>query len=653
MLDSFVNRRIADFLIQERIGKGGQGVVYRALQLSVKRPVALKLIDISGEPDDTERIRRRFLQEVEVLVSLEHIHILPLYAFGFFDGTSAFMAMRLMRGGSLRDRLQRGALPLNQALTVFAQIAQGLSYAHSRGVIHRDLKPSNILFDDSENAYLTDFGLARLINPLVEPSSQGEMIGTPAYIAPDQLGERPSDHRADIYSLGVILYEMLTGRLPFDSGSNHLAVLYKHLKEDPIPPRHYEPNIPPKLETIVMRALQKQPERRYYDAADMLDDIASAVDLRIRTGSYPAFRAEPERATALVSAPALASQQMIRPAALIAALILLMAVAVFVSRDSLRQSRSIILADEVSQPLEIIPSDAEITRARQTLGDRGFIAFLNCADEGADEPLAREIGIIAERYDLPYRVFDAGMDSYIQRTQLEQALLEGAKAFIVCPLEAGVSTSIVTALNREAVPFTSLLPVESDSGVGLDLRGYQVGFDAGARLGEMLGAEDQENAVVLLDGSGVVYIQPRLDGLISGFTSVAEDAEIVGAYAGYTEAQAQSAIRRLLDAGIPFNVVLCATALGAVGAARALEAAGTDPRSVMIAAIGTSPALEEYLNREQYVRVSVPVDMPLIARAALDATVKLLAGASIAGIIEIPSGESGNSSPPSAQLPPV
>lgn len=636
MLDSFVNRRVGDFLIQERIGKGGQGVVYRALQLSVRRAVALKLIDVSGDPDDAERFRRRFLQEVEVLVSLEHIHILPLYAFGFAEDMSAYMAMRLMRGGSLRDRLQRGILPLNQALTIFAQVAKGLSYAHSRGVIHRDLKPSNILFDDSENAYLTDFGLARLINALVEPSRQGQMVGTPAYVAPDQLIDKPSDHRADIYSLGVILYEMLTGRLPFDSEAGHLAVLYKHLKEDPIPPRQYDPSIPPKLETIVLRALQKQPESRYYDAAEMLDDITKAVDLRIRTGSYPVLRAPPEQNEAVVPLNLRSWQQSLRPIVLIVVFSLLTALAVLVSRETRLRPQAVILADELGQPSEIVPSETQLVQARHILGDRGFIAFLNCTSDGMTGRLAQELDAISQRYAIRYRIYDAGLDSYVQRTQLEQALLEGASAFIICPLESGLSSSITNTLDAERKPYVSLQPVNSSHGVGLDLRGYQLGFGAGVRLAELSQASMDDPMVVLLDGSGVTYTQARIDGLISGYTSVLEDAEIVGTYAGYTDEQAYSTITRLLDAGTTFNTILCATDLGAVGAVRALEDAGISPESVAIASVGTNTTLESYLRRGHYVRAVAASDPQLITQTALDTTVQLLSGGTIAQTIEIP-----------------
>jgi serine/threonine protein kinase len=221
-LDQLVGRQVGDFSIEERIGRGGMSVVYRAHQHSVNRDVALKVIVLN--PDEDE-FRRRFAQEAKLVATLEHIHILPIYDYGIIEGDIAYLAMRLLRGGSLSQLLTEGPLTLDQTADIFTQIGRGLAYAHRRNVIHRDLKPSNIMLDDADNAYLTDFGLAKLVGENVDMTKSGNIVGTPAYMAPEQLRGDSVDHRSDIYSMGVVLYHMLTGQAPFESSDSNVSDL--------------------------------------------------------------------------------------------------------------------------------------------------------------------------------------------------------------------------------------------------------------------------------------------------------------------------------------------------------------------------------------------------------------------------------------------
>ncbi|HEX2621433.1 MAG TPA: serine/threonine-protein kinase, partial [Phototrophicaceae bacterium] len=238
-----VGKQLGEFQVLERIGRGGMATVYRAHQLSVNRDVALKvLLELDGVLDD-QNFRQRFAQEAELIAALEHIHILPVYGYGIQDNV-AFIAMRLLRGGSLSDLMKAGPLPMERTVELFSQIGKGLAYAHSKGVIHRDLKPGNILLDEGGHAYLTDFGLAKLIDGDAHMTKTGNIVGTPTYMSPEQLRGDPLDHRSDIYSSGVILYQMLTGKRPFDGDSSDIvSIIYKHLEKLPIRPGLVNPEL--------------------------------------------------------------------------------------------------------------------------------------------------------------------------------------------------------------------------------------------------------------------------------------------------------------------------------------------------------------------------------------------------------------------------
>ncbi|MBZ0269991.1 serine/threonine protein kinase, partial [bacterium] len=232
--DNLIGMQFGDFLIRERIGRGGMASVYRAHQGSVGREVALKIIPLGRAGLIDETFQRRFAREAKLIASLEHIHILPVYDYGITED-AAYLAMRLLRGGTLADRLHDGPLDTETAAELFHQLASGLHYAHRKGVIHRDLKPSNILLDDSGNVLLADFGLAKLAGENVDATRSGTVVGTPAYMSPEQATGRPVDQRSDVYSAGLVLYEMLTGRPPFDGPhADVVAVLFRHIHEEPV-----------------------------------------------------------------------------------------------------------------------------------------------------------------------------------------------------------------------------------------------------------------------------------------------------------------------------------------------------------------------------------------------------------------------------------
>jgi hypothetical protein len=247
--------------------------VYKAYQPNVERHVALKVLP--RQYADDPNFVRRFKREAKVIAGLEHPGILPVHDYGEADGYT-YMVMRLVEGGSLAGLLRGDPLPLSEVCRVVAQIAAALDYAHSKGVVHRDVKPGNVLLDAQGNCLLTDFGIARVLEATGRYTITGAFIGTPAYASPEQALGRDLDWRSDIYSLGVILYEMVTGRPPFQADTP-MAVIMKHI-HDPLPmPRSVNPDVPEAVQRVVLKALAKAPEDRYQSAADMARALSAAA----------------------------------------------------------------------------------------------------------------------------------------------------------------------------------------------------------------------------------------------------------------------------------------------------------------------------------------------------------------------------------------
>jgi len=207
-------KSLGQYQIIEPIGSGGMAQIYRAYQPSVKRDVVIKLLSPTFQDDPG--FVKRFAQEVDVVAHLQHPQIIPVYDFGEQNG-DVFIVMAYMRGGTLADRITRsqGGLPDKETIRLFGLIAKGLDYAHIKGIVHRDLKPNNILMDEDDNPYLADFGLAKFTEGKIELTNT-MMTGTAAYMAPEIAREGKSTKRADIYALGIILFEMLTGKLPYE-----------------------------------------------------------------------------------------------------------------------------------------------------------------------------------------------------------------------------------------------------------------------------------------------------------------------------------------------------------------------------------------------------------------------------------------------------
>ncbi len=259
-----------DYELLEQIGRGGQGVVFRARQKSLNRTVALKVISLGQWASEAHV--KRFRREAEAAARLEHPCIVPIYEVGERDG-SCYFSMKFVEGGQLDEVIRREPMPPRRAAELIAKVARTVHYAHEHGILHRDIKPGNILLDAKGEPHLTDFGLARLVESESTVTRTLEVLGTPSYMAPEQAeGENEAVSSAtDVYGIGAVLYQLLTGQPPFAGGTTYETIKLL-LDTEPRPPRLLNPKIDRDLSTICLKCLEKDPQRRYSSALALAED---------------------------------------------------------------------------------------------------------------------------------------------------------------------------------------------------------------------------------------------------------------------------------------------------------------------------------------------------------------------------------------------
>ncbi|MGA7180559.1 MAG: protein kinase [Thiobacillaceae bacterium] len=272
--------KIGRFEILEELGRGSMGVVYRALDPLIERTVAIKTIPLDLPENERVPFEDRFLREAKSAGRLSHPHIVTIYDVGE-TGNMAYIAMEYLKGQSLKDILdQHGCLPLDLALVTAIQMAEALAFANEHGIVHRDVKPGNVIvLEERGNIKLTDFGIAHI-------GAQGEthqnvLMGSPRYMAPEQITGNPIDGRTDVFSAGVVLYEMLTGQAPFTAPDLHM-LLYRIVNEIPAPVSRFRPDVPPELDSLLARCMAKQPEQRPASARELyfeLEKIAAQISV--------------------------------------------------------------------------------------------------------------------------------------------------------------------------------------------------------------------------------------------------------------------------------------------------------------------------------------------------------------------------------------
>jgi eukaryotic-like serine/threonine-protein kinase len=305
-VSDLLGRKIGPYEIIDKIGEGGMATVYRAYQVTLDRYVAVKVL-AEWMAQDGEFVQR-FRREALAAGGLRHPNILRIHDAGTFEGRH-FIVMDYVPGGTLEDRVRRQTLPPEEAAALLAEIADALDYAHRRGIVHRDIKPTNILMDEEGHPQLADFGVAQAMDSGVRMTRAGDSIGTPEYMSPEQSQGERVDGRSDLYSLGVVLYRIVTGRVPLRS-TTPAGTLYQIVHEPPPPPRQINPDIPPALETVILKALAKHPEDRYQTGKEMAEALLAA-----RSGGAVLPAAGPTAAVVATTAKAQRGRTSAPPAA--------------------------------------------------------------------------------------------------------------------------------------------------------------------------------------------------------------------------------------------------------------------------------------------------------------------------------------------------
>jgi serine/threonine protein kinase len=320
---------LSHYRIIETIGEGGMGVVYKALDTRLDRPVALKFLPPRLLCD--AEARERFEHEARAASALNHPNITTIYEIDEAEGR-CFIAMEYIEGKSIRELVKEGPLAIEKITDIALQIGNGLDAAHNKNIIHRDIKSANIMRTDTGQAKIMDFGLAK-VKGVTVLTREGTTLGTVAYMSPEQARGEEVDHRSDIWSLGVVLYEMLTGELPFE-GDREAAILYSVVHERPRPLKEAKPDAPPELVKIINRALKKKPESRYQSATEMLIDLTAYKErLRSEEGGLLSLRSF----LRLIRRPYIAV-----PVALVIVVVCLVTIRLFNRRERIRWAKVII-----------------------------------------------------------------------------------------------------------------------------------------------------------------------------------------------------------------------------------------------------------------------------------------------------------------------
>jgi serine/threonine protein kinase/DNA-binding LacI/PurR family transcriptional regulator len=654
MADPLIGRQIDQYEIISLIGHGGMAAVYRAYQPGMKRDVAMKVLSdaLVREPNFVAR----FAREVELAATLEHAHIVPVFDHGTAGEGLLYLTMRYIKGGTLAERIKQGPMPLETAASILQQIAGALDYAHQRGVVHRDIKPSNVLIDEQGNAYLDDFGLAQVLDPdLAHNLTQtGTLVGTPTYISPEQALEARGDARSDLYSLGIVLYEMLTGRPPF-TGDSMFNIMRAHISEPPPSVLRFRPNLPMAVESVLEKALAKKPEQRYKTATEMARDFALAIQGNLITPRLPSsqtilvstastltniIRNQPRvglftvglvlivlAGLGLLVAPGLITQPTpTAPPTTIPTRLMLTATPTFSSLLPM-------LAPESSRPASgptsaLALTDQEVRTARQRLQD-SFVGIMACTLETEyHASLVRSARLRANALSLPVQVADSRTDRFRQPAIINRFIAEGAYVIIICPLDETILAPAVRAAQDAGVVIISIGDtVYGRAAVALTLTnetmGRAVAAEAAAYINEELGGTA---TVAILDYPPVPGVVVRADAMARTLRELAPGATIVGRYQGGLPDDGQASMARALAEHPGINVILSINDAGAFGAVDALRAAGRGPDEVSIFSVDAEAEARRMIRDGEYFRASLDNDPVGTASLMVDAAVKMLAG---------------------------
>ncbi|MCS6870411.1 MAG: protein kinase [Anaerolineae bacterium] len=642
MNDPFIGKMLGHYEIVARLGHGGMADVYRAWQPSMSREVAVKILSSALSHD--QLFVERFTREVQTIARLEHRHIVPVYEYGKTEDGVIYLAMRYLKGGTLADLIKaRGALPLTLVDHLLQQIASALDYAHQKGVIHRDIKPSNILLDEEQNAYLGDFGLARADEDLAKTLTRsGTMIGTPMYVAPEVIQSGRADSRSDLYSLGIVLYEMVTGKPPFTSGSIY-ALMQAHLNRQPPRPSALRTDLPQAVERVLLRAIHKQPAQRYQSALELAQDFRLAMQ-QAPTHPHPiSVRTILTRTSNLAR-----SRPRLFGLGVTSALILILGL--FVLLPSLSSNyisspnvptytaaaAALPYADESARPEVGSPSDLknspeDVNRARRYLAG-SFIGVMLCTlSTDYHASLASSIRTYADQLGLRVEMEDSQADEFRQPIILRRLVARGAKAIVICPL----NYESITPAVREAQAAGIATVVIGDNNFGryslnMSLTNEDIGRAVGEHAARLINTElNSEANVAILDFPSANDVLKRSNAMEDAVRQLAPRAKILGRWLGGTLENGELSMREILSTYPEVNVLLSINDAGALGAVRALEAAGRPPDSLFIISVDAESEARRLMRERRYFRASLDSNPSGVGKLALDAVVAMLSGRAV------------------------
>ncbi|MGD0783554.1 MAG: serine/threonine-protein kinase, partial [Candidatus Aminicenantales bacterium] len=330
--------RIGKYTIVEEIGRGAMGIVYKGVDPLIDRTVAIKTIrfDMYNQPEQRVEAQKRFLREAKSAGNITHPNIVTIYDMGEDNGVF-YIAMEYVDGPSLESILaSRKKWSVEETIRLVVEIADGLDSTHKKGIIHRDIKPGNILIDKEGRPHIVDFGIARI--PTSNLTQTSAVMGTPFYMAPEQVAARKIDHRVDIFALGAIFYEMLTLEKPF-SGENLTTVIYKIMNEPPHPLREFQADVPPGLEPIIQKVLAKDPDARYQSCRDLINDLlryadANGMDIGDRFRARPPLSETQKMSKTVAAKPAAGKKPILIIAGAMAVVILVALGTILLTRKS-------------------------------------------------------------------------------------------------------------------------------------------------------------------------------------------------------------------------------------------------------------------------------------------------------------------------------
>lgn len=655
-----VGTQIDDFVILEKVGEKPTATVYRARQQSTSREVALKVIKLRGKQIRNTEFKTYFVKEVALLARLQHDHIVPIYAYAV-KAEYAYIAMRYVKGQSLTIHLKEGnPFSIEKTMHVIDQVITALIYAFDYGILHAHLKPSNIFLDEAGTIFVSDFAVMPKIMRwgLGYDKASGDLsnIGNIAsnlacltYRSPEQLKSDAAEEylaSSDVFSMGVLLYHMLTGRVPFES-DNLLSLLFMQMERIPVPPSEINPHIPIAIEAIILKALEKSPSQRYPSIIEMAQALQQITDDDDDLDTLTAIkigitRTNPRKLSAKMSPIIIVT---------IISVLLLINFGLVLGRndffvDSTPQIGDVpmidLILDSESDIADISVTAPILERARTALGDSGFIAFMACSQQSEyHSGLAREISHYAELQNLTLQIYDAQGDIYTQITQIDQALTEGARGFIICPLSPMLLEDKLYAISDSNLPL--VIFGENDTthiSVSVQEDNNAIGLAVGHYAGELIQAELNGNAnVVIMGYPDVPHIALRGEGMETGVLEIAPSAVISARVLGGARSLGHQSITELLNQDIGIDIILSINDIGALGAIDALVEAGIPPEDVMIVSVDAETLVRQYIENGYYMHGSLAVNRMAMAHGLVNSTLYLLAGEPVSALILVPAGD--------------